>query len=539
MTIAIFLAILSGVLAHLTVFIHGEWHLKIVNLGVTHLVFYALLYVIRRISAKYYITDENFPSSATLMLFYFSSLFTSIGIYRYFFHRLCNFPGPRLAAISKLWHVWKCRTSRGHHVLHDWKKYGTFVRTGPSEITVYHAAAYEAMDGHGNQNTRSDWYDLLHPRVSSIFTRDRNLHSVRRKMWTNALSSSAIRGYHERIIAKVNTLISLIQEQESQPVYLNDLMYWFSFDSMGDFAFSEDFGMMKSKQWHQVIWMFRYALALLGPFSPAIWVPRLAFAIIPGLWWAKWWFEMLSFCDRCMARRMKRTLPDRDIASFFIEDHKNSVDARKEYWLSGDTATLVVAGSDTNAPTLTHLFYFLTRYPKHADKVYAELETLSSLEDAIGLSKLPHLNGVLNETMRLLPAVLTFGTRVTPPEGLKIEGTVIPGGIKICAPRYTIGRLESAYARPEEFVPERWYAQPELILDRRAFAPFGLGKTSCVGKNLALTQIRFVVAALVSRYHFEFTPDDPNGELVERDMKDQLTAQPGPCHVVFKLRNEK
>ncbi|KAJ5622751.1 cytochrome P450 [Penicillium lividum] len=531
------LAILSGVLAHWAVFIHSEWHLKIMKLGLTHLAIYAALYVIRIGREEYNLHNEATPSPTILMLLYFSSLFTSIGIYRYYFHQLRAFPGPRLAAISKLWHVWKCRTSRGHLVLHDWQKYGTFVRTGttkdahslcqcfetdmrslgPAEITVYHPGAYEAMDGPGNQNTRSDW----------------------RKMWTNSLSSSAIRQYHNRIIDKVNTLVHLIDEQVSRPVYVNDIMYWFAFDSMGDFAFSEDFGMMKSKKWHQIIWMFRYALALLGPFSPAIWIPRLAFEVIPGLWWAKWWFQMLKFCDKCMERRMKRNLPEKDIASFFIEEHKSSVDQRKDHWLSGDTATLVVAGSDTNAPTLTILFYFLTRHPEHADKIYAELQTMTFLEDAVGLSKLPHLNGVLNETMRLIPAVLTFGTRVSPPEGLTIEGTFIPGGTKICAPRYSIGRLESAYGRPDEFIPERWYSQPDLIRDRRAFAPFGVGNTSCVGKNLALTQIRMVAAALVSRYHLDFAPESKNGELVEKEMKDQLTAQPGPCHLVFTPRIEK
>lgn len=36
--------------------------------------------------------------------------------------------------------------------------------------------------------------------------------------------------------------------------------------------------------------------------------------------------------------------------------------------------------------------------------------------------------------------------------------------------------VESAYARQDEFIPERWYSQPELIKDRRAFSPFGVGK---------------------------------------------------------------
>ncbi|GKZ96531.1 hypothetical protein CBS115989_5487 [Aspergillus niger] len=394
------------------------------------------------------------------------------------------------------------------------------------------------MDGPGNRNTRSDWYDLLYPRISSIFTRDRGLHDVRRRIWTHALSSAAIRQYHHRIIRKVEKLVNLIQAEGHRPILINEVMYWFAFDSMGDFAFSMDFKMMENQEWHQVILLFRSALALLGPLSPAIWIPRLAFAFAPGLLWAKWWFQMLAFCDQCMERRMKQTLKDKDIASFFIEDHSTSTDKRRKMWLSGDTATLVVAGSDTNAPTLTHLFYFLARYPEHTERIYQELKSLDSVEDAVGLSKLSHLNGAINETMRLLPAVLTFGTRVTPPEGLTIADTFIPGGTKICAPRYTIGRLESAYERPKEFIPERWYSQEELIRDRRAFAPFGVGSTSCVGKNLALTQIRLVAAALVIRYRISFAARNPDGERVEGEMKDQLTAQPGPCWLEFSPRDD-
>lgn len=64
-------------------------------------------------------------------------------------------------------------------------------------------------------------------------------------------------------------------------------------------------------------------------------------------------------------------------------------------------------------------------------------------QDPTALATLPHLNGTINESMRLLPAILTFGSRVTPPEGLTIEGTFIPGNAKICVSRYTIGRRES------------------------------------------------------------------------------------------------
>ena len=94
------------------------------------------------------------------------------------------------------------------------QKYGTFVRTGeskletrpgitfplkgetvktdcigPGEITIFHPAAFEAMDGTSNKNTRSDWYDLVHPRISLIFSRDEKSSHGDRHVWSQALSN--------------------------------------------------------------------------------------------------------------------------------------------------------------------------------------------------------------------------------------------------------------------------------------------------------------------------------------------------------------
>lgn len=39
-----------------------------------------------------------------------------------------------------------------------------------------------------------------------------------------------------------------------------------------------------------------------------------------------------------------------------------------------------------------------------------------------------------------------------------------------------LGRaVETAFKDPHSFVPERWTTRPDMILDKRAFAPFGLG----------------------------------------------------------------
>lgn len=61
------------------------------------------------------------------------------------------------------------------------------------------------------------------------------------------------------------------------------------------------------------------------------------------------------------------------------------------------------------------------------------------------------------------------------------------------------------------------------------------GRTSCVGKALALTEIRMVTASLLSVFRVKFAEGD-NGEAVERDMRDQLTGNPGDLILAFTPR---
>lgn len=103
--------------------------------------------------------------------------------------------------------------------------------------------------------------------------------------------------------------------------------------------------------------------------------------------------------------------------------------------------SLTSINSDTVGPTLVALWYFLALYPEHAVKVKDELKGIDT-RDITALATLPHLNGVINETLRLLPPGLSMGSRKTSPNGLLIDGTHIPGNVKIVSPRYTISRCK-------------------------------------------------------------------------------------------------
>lgn len=130
MQVSEMIAIFAGFLAHQLVFIHGEWHLRGPKVAVLHAIACILLYA-TNILFSHQSPLRELVQTIYLVTYYLLSLFTSIAVYRLFFHRLKDFPGPRLAALTKLWHVWKCRDSRGHLVLQTWHdEYGEFVRTG-------------------------------------------------------------------------------------------------------------------------------------------------------------------------------------------------------------------------------------------------------------------------------------------------------------------------------------------------------------------------------------------------------------------------
>ena len=98
--------------------------------------------------------------------------------------------------------------------------------------------------------------------------------------------------------------------------------------------------------------------------------------------------------------------------------------------------------SDTVASTLISIFFHLADDPSQADKLRAELEGIDSVQDISALQSKAHLNGVINEALRLHPALPSGGFRETPIEGINIAGQYIPGNVVVSAPRYSLGRRE-------------------------------------------------------------------------------------------------
>lgn len=121
--------------------------------------------------------------------------------------------------------------------------------------------------------------------------------------------------------------------------------------------------------------------------------------------------------------------------------------AKEQTLLESEARLIIVAGSDTTASTLTHIFYHLAQDPALVDSLRLELKSIVDSNGGTGFSvkdlqNANFLNGAINETLRMHPAVPSGVLRTTPAEGISINGTFVPGGVTVVAPSWSIGRRE-------------------------------------------------------------------------------------------------
>lgn len=531
-------AALLGALSHATYFIRGEHHteawriIQLTALGSVSATV-ALVY-----NAEFRVYDAISVVLTGVASFTFG-LLASMLMYRAFFHPLQHIPGPFNARLSKLWFGFHSASGKGYQRLKELHEtYGDIVRTGPNEVSIVTPKVLELVHGPRSTCQKAGWYDVNLPRTSVHQMRDRKLHDRRRKSgWDKAFNSKSVKGYEQRVTKHTDKLLAYLSDQAGKPVDASKVLLWYTWDIMGMLAFSRSFNNIESGKSHPLLELMHAELKPLGFLSPIPWLAYLLNRLPPSLSPVNAFF---IYCASCVKERRKIEPPEPDVYTYLLEGEKFFGDAELDEALTeGDARLIIVAGSDTTASALASTIYYLARNPSIVETLRQELvshdlHNPGDLQPDM-LKGLSYLNAIIDETLRIRPPVLGSVYRETSPDGLQVDDTYIPGDVTVLTPMYAIQTSPKAFVDPLEYIPERWTTRPELVLDKAAWFPFLLGPFGCIGKQVALMELRISIAKLVLAFDVGFAPGE-DGTAFMTDTMDCFTQILAPMKIIFAER---
>ncbi len=170
--------------------------------------------------------------------------------------------------------------------------------------------------------------------------------------------------------------------------------------------------------------------------------------------------------------------------------------------LHDETMTLFLAGHETTAQMLAWTWYALSENPKAEARLYEELRDVLGGRpmDAADLPRLPYLQAVMNEVLRLYPPAYIMAREAIEP--CEIGGYEFGPGSTIIFSQWVTHRDPRYYDDPEAFRPERWVDGLAGRLPAGAYFPFGGGPRRCIGEGFALLEAAIVIATLAQKFRF-------------------------------------
>jgi len=173
-----------------------------------------------------------------------------------------------------------------------------------------------------------------------------------------------------------------------------------------------------------------------------------------------------------------------------------------------NVVTFLIAGHETTSQALTWTLYLVALFPEWQERVRQEVRNVAGT-GAIGreeLVKLPLLDAVFQEAMRLYPPAPVLMRRTTAP--VTLGGMELGAGTTIVIPVYVVHRHRRLWRDPLRFDPSRFAAETKPTRHRCAYMPFGAGPRTCIGGTFAMVEGKTILATLLAQASFAL----PEGE---------------------------
>jgi cytochrome P450 len=199
-----------------------------------------------------------------------------------------------------------------------------------------------------------------------------------------------------------------------------------------------------------------------------------------------------------------------DILSMLLRAHEDG-GVVTDQQVHDQTLSLFGAGHETTAISLMWTFYLLSEYQAVRERLLNDLRTVLGGRDPTieDLDKLPYLDWVFNEALRMYPPIWQQGRHAI--EAFDLAGYHFPANSRVLFLEWVTHYLPDVWGDPEVFRPERWDPVNGQKVPPGAYFPFGGGPRQCIGNSFAYLEARLILATILQRY----TPRLVPGQRVE------------------------
>jgi cytochrome P450 len=209
------------------------------------------------------------------------------------------------------------------------------------------------------------------------------------------------------------------------------------------------------------------------------------------------------FEEELRARRASSE-PREDILSLLLAARYEDGRALTDDELLTQMMNLIVAGHETTASALAWAFHHIHREPAVKARLVEELRSLPEPLDPEAVSRLPYLEAVCSEALRIEPVAPLIGRRLR--QGLTLQGFDLPPGVAVGISIIQVHRRADIYPEPERFRPERFLERSYTPFE---YLPFGGGARRCIGAAFALYEMKLVLATILRKYDLRPASDAP------------------------------
>lgn len=178
----------------------------------------------------------------------------------------------------------------------------------------------------------------------------------------------------------------------------------------------------------------------------------------------------------------------------------------------GEALVNIIAGSDTTATAIRTTMLYLMSSPQVYRRLVHEVRSAGRLSTPITdeeARRLPYLQAVIKEGLRVFPPVTGLMPVAVPPGGDVVRGVAVPEGTEIGWSAFGVQHSKDVYgADAEVFRPERWLEVKDEEQLRSMISTWELvfkyGKWQCLGRTVALMELNkvFVEVSLFPFIHF-------------------------------------